>query len=334
MKNNSGEVGRTESERTTRRMDSRRRRLLKGIATGSTVIGGGLAGSFMTDRTAAATDDIANPDSHFDVMGSSDGLYEDPSRRNAAVYLFPNEKSTRTEYILDPSTLEAGPVLTAVRNALQSLLDYGAIDHWEVHAWVGPDDADTGGMGLDDSDKSTFNQQFNDFLTDEISGDEHSQNYLTNNRGALLGIADGFDGGGGCGSPLDFYCDAPENSSFCRGVPPIMGTASGNDSKIKTLAIQETLHMFISYDHIESLMMDGENLVESGGRHHEHDLGTIYSDGSVSPLAITHEHEGHPHHGKCAAPTDREFGGTYSQTLTSCTKYAVKETASYAANNC
>lgn len=230
----------------------------------------------------------------------------------AVVYFYPNETSV-DEWVYDGQNQEA---VTALDGAMSTLLSENAIDYYEIYRYEGPHAY----PDLPDGSRSTYKDEFEPYLEDTIDDD-----YYPGLNGVHFGVADGFDdaGGGATGTTAT-------DTGFFEAHWMVLGTESGNTSRIESFSIQEPLHSFISYD----VAVD-YGYAEPGSTAHEHDPGKIDSSGSVTPMLTTWTNCGvrsdHSDHASC--DPDNSCDGTYSQTLTYCTVNAVKVTVDEAFSN-
>lgn len=204
--------------------------------------------------------------------------------RNLRIYLYPNTSGTDNE------------CENAINNALQSmgdqLLNYNSIDYYEIN--INYDHPN-----LSDGSKSEFKSNFNSWY--------HNQGYDAYD-GCHTGVSGNFDGGLADGADCS-GCTAFVNDRDC-----VVGVGTAKEV-FKNTAIQEVLHTAIRNDisGVQSLIEDSE-----------HDLGQVWGDGAVSPMATGYV-DTHSRHGDCS--TSNAWIGTYKTKLTGCTKLAVYETA-------
>lgn len=180
-------------------------------------------------------------------------------------------------------------ITNGLTHAFDLLYDYGAIGYYEIA--INYDHP-----GLPDDDKVTFKSEFAGWYED--------QGYTA--TGAHMGVSGNFIGG---------RADAADCSGCTSWVThrDCVTGVGGAKEEFKNTAIQEVLHTYIRYD------LDS---VSSMCEEDEHDLGTIYWDGAISPMATGYALSA-PRQGDCKSQTEWTV---YSTKLSSCTKKAVDYT--------
>lgn len=240
----------------------------------------------------------------------------------ATVYVYPNVSGVE-EWIEQNGTNQE--VANSLDSGLYDLYWSNAIEYYEVYEYTG------GYPELPDSTRSEYKTAFEDWLKNTLSDD-----YYPNRDGCHFGVTNGFDDAGG-----GFQGEQASDTAFVTSNWMVLGTGSRNTSRIKSFAIQEPLHCFISHD-----VAVNNNLARSGCSCHEHDLGQIASGGAVTPMATTWtacsernldgSEDYHASHGSGLAngcDTGNSCAGTYTQDLTSCTIDAVDYTGDAALND-
>lgn len=116
--------------------------------------------------------------------------------------------------------------------------------------------------------------------------------------------------------------------AFQNAVPMVCGRNHNElpSGEIYNYAIQEPLHSFVAEDwlHNNTSLLDPNDP-------DEHQLGMVFGDGSVTPFLTGHcgpndtQSDDDTGEGECS--TGYSFSGTYTKTLTSCTKDAMRKTA-------
>lgn len=199
--------------------------------------------------------------------------------------------------------------VTAVANFLRDALDQifnDSIEYYEITVY-------NGYLQLPDDTKGTFFNQFGSWFQNTTTNHSSTTTY-SDYSGCHMGISGSFNGGVAWGGT---------NTSYNYGRAAVTGVLSGVKEHYGNIAIQECFHTIIRDDLPQ---MDG--LIED----EEHDLGIIYSDGSVSPMATSYEGDlgstDHAHHGSC--DPNNAFVGTYKRQLTSCTIDAARYTSNEA----
>lgn len=129
-----------------------------------------------------------------------------------------------------------------------------------------------------------------------------------NNTGCHMAVSENVSGG--------LADEGTGVSAFNEGKKAVCGSFD-YDSRTKQVAMQESLHTFTRWDIIKNT-----DLIDSN----EHDLGTIYSDDDVSPMAAGYAQGwGAPaNNGKCDTGKWASWGR--SNQLTSCTVDAIAKT--------
>jgi hypothetical protein len=89
----------------------------------------------------------------------------------------------------------------------------------------------------------------------------------------------------------------------------------------KNVAIQEAFHGVIDTDLSGIRWRVTHGMTNSEEGDNDHDLGKVYSDGSVSPMCTGYD-DSHARHGDCA--NSNAWFGFYKATLTDCTVAATK----------
>lgn len=182
------------------------------------------------------------------------------------------------------------------------------IDYWEVAYTEGH----PGQWYAPGQDKREALDDFRNHLKGQSSVPTGAHLLVESN--AAGGVADGGD-----------HCDEEtateyERSAWFDWSPAVLGTEGYNSGLVRNLAIQEAFHNFID-NCIPGVYVKIDD--------DEHDLGQVYSNtwnDTVSPMLTTYV-DGHQEHGDCQSGA--WWDGDYTQTLTSCTKEALDETASY-----
>lgn len=123
------------------------------------------------------------------------------------------------------------------------------------------------------------------------------------------------------------------NSDGISDSPPDIGAWASSQSSVVSfngdtydsygigaLGIHEAMHPLINKynDNVESMIRTSDSTYS-----HEHDLGQVYGDGSVSPLGLgyVNNREGHAWHGRCS--NDNVYAGTFNHDISSCSKDAL-----------
>lgn len=199
-------------------------------------------------------------------------------------------------------------VIPALINACEQAYNSSSvIDYWEVSYC----DDYPNLWDSDSTDKDTVLDNWYDELESQSSIPTGSHLLIDNNRQG--GVADGGD----------IVCDGgpveDRRASWFDWSPAIYGTEGlfVGASLIRNVAIQEAFHNFI-----DQCIPEVEDLAPQ-----EHALGQIYSEPynpPISPMLTTYEDE-YDGEGDCLSGVN--WGGTYTETLTDCTKTALDETA-------
>lgn len=199
-------------------------------------------------------------------------------------YIYPDSNSEEN--------LCESPIRTALTHALDQLYDYSAIDYYDLN--INYDHPN-----VSYSSRGDYLTKFNNWLD--------SKGY-SSYAGTHLAVENGFYGGkadNGTGV-----------SSFNSGRAAVAGVSLYVYPYIKNTVIHEALHPTIDEDLFDvwAMLSDGD----------DHDLGKVYGDGSISPIATSYD-DSHARHGECTS--NAVYLETYKTELTDCTKEAVKVTA-------
>lgn len=189
---------------------------------------------------------------------------------------------------LYPNTSEADSLATAASSAISDALDI-VITH------TSGDSLDTYSItteydhpNLDDPDRSTFRDNFQDWTWLNASGD-----------GCHLGISTNFNGGVADSGSYD-------ENAFAAEAEAVVGSTSGDDALYRNLAIQEAFHPFIdsSLSGVESML---------GSDNNEHSLGEIDTYADKTPMVTTYYDDGYASNGDCGR-SEQPDGKTTSPT--------------------
>lgn len=226
------------------------------------------------------------------------GEYSSDRHRNLSIYQYPDDSVHDS---LCEKSADEPDVYLGLRNMVDQLVNYGAIDYAEIlinysHPPVSGDNA------------GEYKSDFRDWLDTEG---------ITWNGVHFLATG-GFASG---------KADVPTSESESALVDnrcTILGCGSTRQW-VRNAASHEALHTIIDSDNVEVRSMSEH--WDNGG-HRQHDLGMILSaEGDVSPMSTSYEdtHAYHDDTNGCATVYDNTIG-LYNETLTSCTKTGVKET--------
>lgn len=119
--------------------------------------------------------------------------------------------------------------------------------------------------------------------------------------------------GGRAFSPTD-------EGSFVKPVKAIVGYTNPKELS-KNIIIQESLHTYVNRLNVQDMVNTSSS---HPTKHEEHDLGMVYGDGSVSPMATGYVSE-HDDHGTCSP--NNWYLNTYKTRMTDCTKTGLKRTS-------
>lgn len=201
------------------------------------------------------------------------------------IHLYPNQSGTDNEC--------ENSITNALNHMGQQLLEWLSIDYYEIGI-------DYAHPNLDDSGRLDFYYAFDDWV---------HQTGRSSYDGCHVGVDGSFSGGAAAPS------DCSGCTSFVSSTVAVVGVGTFKEH-FKNTAIQEVLHT--------SIRKDLGSVKEYLGDNNEHDLGVVYSDGSVSPMATGYE-DTHARHGQC--DTKNVYFGFYNTELTYCTKNSVYRTA-------
>lgn len=244
----------------------------------------------------------------------------------ATIHLYPYSTVTGT-------CQSGGLVVSALETAFDDLVNYGAIDYYEVlrfktESYENPDHVDG-----EEGTESTFR----DYLQGSNSDPDHN-NGTGENLYSRVGVHHlAHTGQNACDEDSEGYAPAGANAegqSDSAFVDPLLSWApicNYNDSLTKNAAVQEPLHQFIK---------DSEDTPYTGVEDDEHSLGKVTlfnSTGYVTPMLTYHWDDPKPGEGKdgqsevgegeCPSDTENRYASSHFQTPTACTKKAVRDTA-------
>jgi hypothetical protein len=243
----------------------------------------------------------------------------------ATVFLYPNTQTVRDDWVRNGGTNE--PVADELDDGLGTLLSWNAIEYYEVYEYTREY------PGLQDDTRSEYKDNFRPWLDNSVP-----DSYYPDMSGCHYGIASGFDDAGG-------YYQGGTSASYTGFVTSnemVLGTGSSYTDKIRSFAIQEALHSFISYD-----VAVNYGYAKSDRNSHEHDMGVIDDYGYVTPMATTwtacsdydraeNSTDYHASHGSelsNGCDTGNTCSGGYVQDLTNCTIKSVDYTGDEALND-
>jgi len=204
--------------------------------------------------------------------------------RHMIVYLYPNA------YHLDNEAENA--TNAAITSLGDQLYNNGIIGYYEIN--INYDHP-----YLEADDRHTFLDNFNTWYQNQGYDDY---------KGAHVGLENDFVGG------KAFLSNSSGGTIFTNSWPAVFGTY-GVKEEWQNTAMHEVMHTMIR----EDLSSVADMIVEE-----DHDLGIVYSDGSVSPLATGYAEE-HAHQGTCSP--SNAYAGYYKKSLSECSKDAIEYTA-------
>lgn len=216
---------------------------------------------------------------------------------SAATYWTGEGEYGETVVYLYPSynhDTEAENIADYVGDFLSDILSYGGIDGYDVYIRYDGHEEYEGWNSLGDFDDWRQGKGFTE------RADHH---------GIAEDDADSGSGGAAYGGPV-------------WGSAGSDGTASitfydGTIQEARNTANQEISHNFLYNDAID------DSLMGSSG---QHSLGTVLSDGSITPMATGYDSTG-AREGECS--TSNAWLGTYNHNPTICTKKAWEDTHQY-----
>lgn len=233
------------------------------------------------------------------------------------IRLYANIGTIDGNYVDDTSS----NINTALENAANQLLNHGSISEYEIVRFR----SDKTGLNYPCIDWQDSTQvlidDFKKFLKSTVTGPS-SCPLMNNGTGDDLYSLEGVHA-----LVHDFGCNNDTNGSnamdnTCDGntTPFTRGRMSWFDATCtelsKNAAIQESLHPFIMENHPDVTPMLNSN-------DDEHSLGQIMNfDGTEGVTPLLTFHQGEQNGGDCSTSKDTSIH--YAQTLTSCTKDAVK----------
>jgi hypothetical protein len=232
------------------------------------------------------------------------------------IRLYPNNQNTPASKVEDPnSTLNQ-----AIKSACDQLLNYGAINYYEVLRFHAEDyyypcidsNGDISGQ-LSEYLKGTADKSCSPYPNG--TGDD-----LLTIRGAHLLVHNNDCTTSYVSATAGNQCS---DSAFNKGRMCWTSATCTDDSKVKAGAIQEPLHQFIMYkqSQVYDLLQDDES---GDGIDHkdEHSLGRVDSNYNITPMLAFHGSEFSKDH--TCNDSAYDLGANHVSTLTSCTKKAVK----------
>lgn len=249
--------------------------------------------------------------------------------RHMRIKLYPND-----EYRF-PSTEKGTAVTVPLRDACEELLNYGAIDWYIVERFkVKDQDYNYPEVVRNDGDNTSWQNEFQNYLQGTRSNDPNNGtgsdltqlrgvHYLIHNWGCKTGTVGGLWGTYDCNS--NDSQGKTEDTAFATGYPMWMSDACSNENLVRNSSIQEALHPFILRDLVaDDRDGDGVPLFNDAD---EHSAGKVTTAGEATPMATYHATESDVvGEGECSPGGN--FDDAYIQTLTRCTKEAVKRTVS------
>lgn len=244
------------------------------------------------------------------------------------VYLYPwssDEKGTCEKL---------GDVATALRDAGEELVDHGAITYYDINRFRAEDyDYNYPEWGdIDDYSYGEIEDNFRDYLDDTTSNDD--SDVPSNGSGAnlysLTGVHQLIHGGyTGCNetsgyAPAGAGAEHWGNTAFSEGRVAWSPVCS-DDGLEKNAAIQECTHMFCGHDADDQWEGGTETKSED-----QHTLGKVIDSSSgdnVTPMLTYHWDENITDRGDCPSYSTDPTATGYEQSMTYCTKEAIKATA-------
>lgn len=228
-----------------------------------------------------------------------------------------------------------GDVAGSIRDAGEELLNFGAIDYYEVlrfkiNDYRAPDQIDPTASSVE-SDFKTYLKGKSVCDTCSCPGGEPEYyNGTCDNLLSLSGVHQmvhddqtACDETGGDYAPAGVSAEGtgPSESAFGTGLVAWSPVCSSNDSLTWNASIQECLHLFIAHE---------DDNTWTGGDDDQHSLGKVnITSTSVDPLVtpmLTYHWDDDISEGDC--PSDTDTPGDHQKALTECTKKAVRETES------
>lgn len=231
-----------------------------------------------------------------------------------SVYLYPQSDVQ--------STCESGGVVaTALRDAGDDLVDFGAIDYYEVLRFRIEDYNPPDGIDPTDGTEAEFKEYLDD---DGESPDNGTGEDLYTEVGVHQLIHSNQNA---CDENSEGYAPAGANAegtgdkqtAFTDGLVAWSPVCSSNDGLTRNAAIQECLHMFIG---------DAWDDTWTGQYDDQHSLGEVVlfnSTGYVTPMLTYHWDDDDIGDGDC--PPDMWFASSHIQGPTECTMKAIRKSA-------
>lgn len=236
-----------------------------------------------------------------------------------------------------------GVVTTAIKDSLDQLYDYGAIDYYEIYYWDYTR-SDTYYPYWGDMTNCTageISENFKDFVQNDgdnnncgtvpLNGSGHTHYDMTGVHQLVHNESTGCNETAGDYAPDGAGAERIGQTAFNEARVAWSPVCSNNTSLTEAAASQEMLHCHIHPDYDDTNQCE-----DSTTTVREHSLGTLnyYRDFNIdvcTPMLAYHwdDFDGsHNESATCPCPVDRESAAEdHTRTLTSCTKYSVENTA-------
>lgn len=233
--------------------------------------------------------------------------------QQAFVHLYPQSPVSDT-------CQDSGIVRNAMDTALNDLLNFGAIDYYEVLRFKTENNNDPSGVpiGVYDDTASGFKDylQNNNGTGDNLYSRGGVHHLIHTDQNACDEDSEGY-------APAGANAEAVHQTAFTNGLMAWSPACDANDSLTMCAAAQETLHEFTGHD---------ENSPYVGEEEDEHSLGRVidvYGTGHATPMIAYHwDDYDAVKQGQCPSsfPDDR-FASDHIVNPTECTKKTVRDTA-------
>ncbi|PSQ49207.1 hypothetical protein BRD15_03890 [Halobacteriales archaeon SW_6_65_15] len=261
---------------------------------------------------------MSEHESYFNSLHSGG---DECTTERAYIMLHPN-----TSYEEDSFLQSSDDIPTALDGAFSQLLNANAISYYEISIL---DTSVANYPDFSDLTNNNIDDKFKAYLTTDSSQDNGTGTNLKNYNGLHLLVHSAGCNEDICGGEYaDDVCgdEGQEYSAFSRGVMGWTGAECNTHSGMrKNSAIQEVVHGFIRYKGIDYQDLCHDDSTPT--TYLEHRLGKVDKYGRITPMLTYHDDESNlVNAGKCDGYSAND-NYDFTQTLTSCTETAVKQSA-------
>lgn len=242
--------------------------------------------------------------------------------RQAIVHLYPMSG-------LNSTCQSGGTVSTALRDALDSLLNADSFDYYEILRFKIEETTLYAPDFVDPDEGTTTESQFKDYLRGDTDGGS-----IENGTGQNLYSQTGVhhlvhDNQNACDEDSGGYAPAGANgegrsqSAFSQGLVSWAPVCDNNTSLTEAAAVQEPLHMLINPSHDDQW---------TGSDDDQHSLGKVISYNTsdiVTPMLTYHwdDSKSEVGEGDCPSTYDNRYASSHTPIPTTCSEKAAKNTA-------